>query len=348
MATSAVTTEPTPPVTIHNCPACSHWLPDGTLACPDCQALTYGKYLSELAFSAQQLEQQQKWAEARERWLAALAWLPGDTQQAEGIQKHVAAIDARMRAEEDQRARWTKRLGPFAPIALFLLKAKSFIFLIFKLKFLLGFFAFFGLYWALFGWRFAAGFTGCIFIHEMGHFAAVRRRGLKADLPMFMPGMGAYVRWYGQGVSREDLAAIALAGPLFGLTAALACYAIFWGTHNPLFLILTYTGAWLNLFNLIPVLGLDGAQACYALSTMQRALLAATCVVFFGLTLGPTMSFDNVQWIFLFVALGMGWKTMVRDTPEMPDTRTFVYFQSLLILLGMVVLYTYPLVDQMK
>ncbi len=345
---SAVPNVPSPPQVIHSCPACSHWLPDGTLACPDCRALTYGQYLSQLAFEAQQLEQQQKWNEARAVWQIALTWLPGDTQQAMGIAQHVAQIDARLKAAEDQKAKWSKRLGPFAPVALFLLKIKSFLFLIFKLKFLLSFFAFFAIYWALFGFQFAAGFTVCILIHEMGHYIAVRRRGLKADMPFFLPGMGAYVRWYGQGVSREDLAAIALAGPLFGLTSALACFAIFWGTHLPLFLVLAYTAAWLNLINLIPLLGLDGAQAVYALSQMQRALLSVTCLVFFGLTLGPTLSTDNVQWVFLVVGLALLWKVFTRDVPETGDLKSFAYFQSLVIALGALLVYTYPLVSRIQ
>ena len=55
---------------------------------------------------------------------------------------------------------------------------------------------------------------------------------MKADLPMFIPGMGAYVRWYHEGVSREDIAAIALAGPLFGLTVALGFLAAWIELHS--------------------------------------------------------------------------------------------------------------------
>ena len=258
MPATVLPPEPAPPSVIHNCPNCSHWLPDGTLVCPDCHTLTYGQYLSELASSAQQLELEKQWPQARDRWSSALQWLPADTQQAASIQRHIAQIDGRLKAEEDQKARWTKRLGPFAPVVLFLLKIKSGLFLLFKLKFLFGILGFFGLYWAIFGWKFALGFTACIFIHEMGHFVAVKRRGLKADLPIFFPGLGAYVRWYSMGVSREDLAAIALAGPLFGLAAALICFGIFWKTHAEIWLVLANVGAWINLFNLVPVFGLDG------------------------------------------------------------------------------------------
>ncbi len=344
MSTTAVLPpEPAAPEPIHNCPSCSHWLPEGTLACPDCQTLTYGRHLSDLARTAQQLEVEGKWPEARERWQSTLAWLPENTEQATTIHGHISTINARLHAEDERKAKWTKRLGPFAPVFFFLLKAKSALFLLFKLKFFLGLFGFFALYWALAGWRFALGATLCIFVHEMGHFVAVKRRGLKAELPMFIPGMGAYVKWYAMGVSREDLAAIALAGPTYGLGAAALCAALAFTTHSYVFLIIANFAAWINLFNLTPIMGFDGAQATYALSRVQRILLTATSLLFFGLTLADSNpNRAGTQWVFLIVAAGMGWRCFTNDAPETPHTRTLVMFLSLLLLLGFL-LYLTPL-----
>jgi Zn-dependent protease len=332
--------EPVPPQSIHSCPSCSHWLPEGTLACPDCQTLTYTRYLGEMAGSAHLFEQQGKWKEARDRWQATLRWLPENTEQAASIQQHIAQIDSRLKAEEDRKARWTKRLGPFAPIVLLLFKIKSAIFLLLKFKFLLGILGFFGIYWALFGWRFALGFTACIFIHEMGHFVAVKRRGLKADLPMFLPGLGAYVRWYSMGIPVEQLAAIALAGPLYGLITALVCLAVALAIHSQIFMVLANVGAWVNFINLLPVLGLDGDQATFALGRLQRGLIALTCLIFFGLTLGADMNTARAQWIFLFVGLGMLYRCLTNDLPEKPHTGTMVYFLLLVLALGFVVYLT--------
>jgi Zn-dependent protease len=353
MAASAIQNEPSPiapPMVVNSCPMCSHWLPDGTLACPDCKALTYGKYLSELAFSAQQLEQSQRWAEARARWEQALGWLPSDTQQAASVAQHVAAIDARLKAEEETKAKWTRRLGPLAPVALFLMKAKSLL-LLFKLKFLFSFLLYLGLYWALFGLPFATGFTFSILVHEMGHYIAAKRRGLKVDMPIFLPGFGAYVRWYGAGVPLVDIAGIALAGPLYGLTVALASFALLWATHMPIFLVLAHLGAFWNLFNLLPVVWFDGAHATFALSRLQRGMIAATCLLFFGLTasVGNTDSGligPNTQWMFLIVGAGMVWRCFTHDEPEKGDTRIFAYFQALVIVLGLVMSYTAPLMAQ--
>ncbi len=144
MSTTAILPpEPAAPEPIHSCPSCSHWLPEGTLACPDCQTLTYGRHLSQLAHAAQQLEGEGKWPEARDRWRSTLAWLPEGTEQAETIHGHISQIDTRLNAEAERKNKWTKRLGPFAPVFFFLLKLKSAFFILLKLKFFLGLFAFF-------------------------------------------------------------------------------------------------------------------------------------------------------------------------------------------------------------
>ena len=332
--------EVAPPDVIHSCPSCSHWLPDGTLACPDCQTLTYGQHLSQMAANAQQLEAEQKWLEARELWRSALVWLPEGTRQALSIQQHIASIDQRLKAEDDTKARWTKRLGPLAPIGLFLLKFKSAFFLLFKLKFLLSFFLYFGIYWALFGWKFALGLVLTLFLHEMGHYIAIKRRGLKVDLPVFMPGFGAYVRWYGAGVSREDLAAIALAGPFFGLLAAVGCWGFYAKTHDALWLILANLTAWYNVVNLIPIWILDGAKAMLALSRLQRVLVAITCVVFFVLTSArDPLEISNVSNHYVFLVLGavMGWHALDKSAPEEASSLSLVYFLGVFLMLGMVV-----------
>ena len=318
--------EPIPaPEPVYSCPNCRHWISEGVLACPDCQTLVYAQHLNRIGAAAASAEQEGKLAEAHELWQSALAWMPPDAGQAEQIRQHMTTLTGRQTAESDRTARWKKRLGPLAPIAIGAAKFKSVLFLLFKMKFLLGFVGYFGLYWALFGWKFALGFTLSILIHEMGHYVAVRRRGLKADLPMFLPGLGAYVRWYAQGMRLDQLAAIALAGPVWGMGAALACLGLYFWTQNPLFQALAYTGAWVNLINLIPVLGLDGAQATYALNRLGRGLILASCVVLFALMR---------EGVFLFIGAGMTWRMFTNDAPEENSVGTLTGYLALLIALG--------------
>ena len=324
------------PEPIYNCPLCSHYLPAGTLACPECQAIIYSGHLRDLAMQASAAEKEQHWDEARVLWRKTLDWLPAGTKQTEAVQAKIAALDARTQAQNDFKAKWTKRLGPLAPAFFFLMKAKSFLFLLFKMKFLLSFIGFFGIYWVLLGWKFGLGMTLSILVHEMGHFVAAKRRGLKVDLPVFMPGLGAYVRWYSQGVTLDTMSGIALAGPFFGLLFGMVCAGLAIGMPNssaaPLFEAVVHVTAWLNVLNLIPVLGLDGAQATYALDRTQRWLVLATSLIFFGLL---------QEGMFLFVAIGMAWRIWSGGFAEKPSTKTMVQYVLLLFALGLL-MYRFP------
>jgi len=312
------------PDPIHNCPECSLWLPPMTLACPECHTIVYADYLRGLGQLAMSQEQERAWPQARETWQHMLQWLPAG-EQSQKVAAHLATIDERIQTGEQRTATWKKRLGPLAPVAFFLLKAKTFLFALLKFKFLLSFFAFFGVYWALFGWKFGLGFAVSILIHELGHYIAARRRGLKADLPVFLPGLGAYVRWYSMGISLDSLSSIALAGPFAGLLAAAACAAIYFYTKVEFWSALAHAGAWLNLINLVPVLGLDGAQATHALNRMQRGLILAAAILFFA---------SLHEGVFLFIAAGMAWRLFTGTAPESPSSATMIRYTLLLFLLG--------------
>ena len=313
-----------------NCRDCRADLPAGSLACPSCATLVYGRHVEQISKAARNLEESKlpiQLAEARELWLSALPWLPRGSQQAEWIRQRVLALDTRINATEPPPAqsKWTKRLGPLAPIAVLLAKFKTAFLLIFKLKFLLSFAAFFGVYWAIYGLPFGAGFALSILIHELGHFAAVKRRGFQADLPVFLPGFGAFVRWQGMDISLDIRAEIALAGPLAGLLAAATCMGLYLATQRPVFAALAHAGAWLNLLNLTPVWILDGSKAADALSRLQRGLLLITCIVFFVMT---------HQGALLIVAAGMTYRLFTKDQPAEPSTRTMVFFTTLLFALA--------------
>jgi len=312
------------PDPIHNCPECSLWLPPMTLACPECHTIVYADYLRRLGQLAMSQEQERAWPQARETWQHMLQWLPAG-EQSQKVAAHLATIDERIQTGEQRTATWKKRLGPLAPVAFFLLKAKTFLFALLKFKFLLSFFAFFGVYWALFGWKFGLGFAVSILIHELGHYIAARRRGLKADLPVFLPGLGAYVRWYSMGISLDSLSSIALAGPFAGLLAAAACAGIYFYTKLEFWSALAHAGAWLNLINLVPVLGLDGAQATHALNRMQRGLILAAAILFFA---------SLHEGVFLFIAAGMAWRLFTGTAPESPSSATMIRYTLLLFLLG--------------
>ena len=112
----------------------------------------------------------------------------------------------------------------------------------------------------IFGWRYAVGFVLLLFIHEMGHYVAARRRGLAVGTPTFIPFVGAWVELKTLPHDAETEAYVGFAGPLAGTAAALACYGLARVTGSDLALALAYSGCMLNLFNLLPIAPLDGGR----------------------------------------------------------------------------------------
>lgn len=151
----------------------------------------------------------------------------------------------------------------------FLLLSFKWIGFLFSSKILLaslGFFAsiwFYALFW---GWKFAFVFVILILIHELGHAAFMRFYGVPASLPYFIPGMGAMINMRGRPASQLEESYIALAGPLTGTLASLACYGYGAMTGDQFWIAIAYTGFFLNLFNLFPVLPLDGGRVVGAIS----------------------------------------------------------------------------------
>jgi Zn-dependent protease len=180
-----------------------------------------------------------------------------------------------------------------------------------------------GAYALIWGWQFAVGFVLLLFAHEMGHVIQLKREGVPASAPMFIPFLGAVV-----GMKRmpDDAAAearVGLAGPILGSIACLVPLGLFAATGNHLFQALAFTGFFLNLFNLAPVLPLDGGRAMAALSPWMW-------LVGFGLLLGVGIAFPN-PIIILILVLG-GYETFRRfknraDTSYYrtpPRTRLFI------------------------
>ena len=314
-----------------SCPRCSAPLEPGALACGQCHTLVHAQDLERLAAEAKALEAQSDPRAAQQRWLEALALLPPESTQADWIRRHARQLAIAAPALPPPRNQWIKKLGPLAPFVLALAKGKALLALL-NLKFLLSLAAFVGVYSGLFGARFGIGFAALILIHEMGHFVDVKRRGLPADMPVFLPGLGAYVRWQALGVTAETRAAVSLAGPLAGWLASAGCLFLWWQTGSPIWAALARASAWLNALNLIPVWVLDGGQAARALDQSGRIAVLTTALAMW-LLLG--------QGIFLLVAIGAGYRLFTKDLPPQPSMWITIYFCALMVSLGMV-LYLLP------
>jgi Zn-dependent protease len=132
----------------------------------------------------------------------------------------------------------------------------------------------------IWGWRFAVGFVLLLLVHEMGHVLELRRQGVPASAPLFIPFLGAVVgmKQMPHNVWRE--AQVALAGPILGSAGAAVVWAAGEALDSDLLVALAFTGFFLNLFNLLPVSPLDGGRAVAAL---HPALWAVGLLLLLGL-----------------------------------------------------------------
>jgi Zn-dependent protease len=214
---------------------------------------------------------------AIQTWQTILNLLPPEAPERQGVQREIDRLSARLNPKPGFD--WRKRLGPFGVVLAFLAKFKTVaLVLLTKGKFLISILAFVGLYWAMFGWWFAVGFFASIFMHEMGHYLVVRSYGFKAEMPMFIPFFGAYVRWSGATVDPGVRANISLAGPLFGFLSGLIAFGLYLVTGQRACLAVAQIAGWLNLLNLIPIGMFDGGKAMDVISNGQRAAILALSV----------------------------------------------------------------------
>lgn len=123
-----------------------------------------------------------------------------------------------------------------------------------------------GVYATQWGLPFATGFVLLIFVHELGHWIVIRREGLPAGAPVFIPFVGALISLKGRPRDAGVEARVALGGPVLGSLGAWAVMAAGLLADVPMLVGLGHVGAWLNLFNLLPVAPLDGGRAAGAFS----------------------------------------------------------------------------------
>ena len=213
---------------IPNCDGCGAELASGLLYCPACHRLVHTDRLKILAEAAESAERGEDLAAALAAWREALSLLPTGTRQYTVITERIASLGRRVdarpsrstvvgsdpfalpstsatpstAADESAKAGWSARtttgvLGTLALAAwkfkfvtfLILGKAKLLLLGLTKMSTFLSMFAMVGVYWTRFGFWFALGLVLSIYVHEMGHVAALARYGVAASAPC------SYLAW---------------------------------------------------------------------------------------------------------------------------------------------------------
>lgn len=308
------------------CRDCGTELAATLRACPACGALVFADELKRLALAAEAATAP---VEALELWRQAHALLPpGSRQQALIAEKITALVPAAERAAEPGagKSAWGKVAVGTGVVAAALLKFKFVILFVLtkgkllllgltKMSTLFSMLLSFGVYWAAWGWKFAAGLVLSIYVHEMGHVAMLSRLGIRASAPMFIPGLGAVVRLRQALHSAREDARVGLAGPLWGLGAALAAWGLSVALHSPLLAAVAKVGAWINLFNLTPVWQLDGARGWRAFSRRQRWIALAVVIAALFASTGHAHGVLFLVFVFSLIQL------FSSEAPAEPDSR---------------------------
>jgi Zn-dependent protease len=285
--------------------------------------------LEDLAQRARAAWRIGKFAEERELWTQSLSLLPEDTVQHRSIQARIEELDKQAAAATPSSGGWKKASMGAGPALLLLLSKGKFLLLgLTKIGTLLTMLASLGVYWSMYGWALAVGIVVSIYIHEMGHVAAIRGYGLPASAPMFIPGLGAFIQLRGVRLPPIPDARVGLAGPVWGLGAALAALGIYFVTHLRIWGVIANFGAVINLFNLIPVWQLDGSRGLHSLTRMQRGVVLTTAGVLWLITSNPML---------LLIALVCTYRMFTKDWETEPDNQGLALYAGLLVALSTVV-----------
>jgi Zn-dependent protease len=307
---------------VSRCAHCGTELPVDALSCPVCGTLVHAERLKELAATAERQSAAGELAEASASWRLALERLPEGSQQHAIVSGRIAELAKRVEAKgpaaPDQRPWYRRGAAAVVALALFALGKLKFLLLgLGKASTFFSMFAFFGVYWTAFGWPLALGLVVSIYIHEMGHVWELRRNGIPASAPLFIPGLGALVLLKKHVDDPRVDARIGLAGPVWGLAAGLMAYAIFVATGQPIWGAIAHLTGFINLFNLIPVWQLDGSRGFHALSRWQRWGVVATIALAYYVT--------DDRMLLLVGAVAV-WRALERPANEEGDTYAFATF----------------------
>jgi len=157
----------------------------------------------------------------------------------------------------------------------------------------------------------------------MGHVWALTRLGLRASMPMFIPGFGAFISLYDSPANESQDARIGLAGPIWGCAAGIAFLIPMFLSPEPVWAAIARATASINLFNLTPIWMLDGGRGFRALNRNQRIWILGLSVVLLFLT---------GEGMFFLIILGAIYRIFwSKDFSPKPDPVAFFQFAALLM-----------------
>lgn len=143
----------------------------------------------------------------------------------------------------------------------------------------------------LFSFQFALALIACLVFHEYGHIKAMKHFGMKTKGIYLIPFMGGLALSDEKINTRWQDVVISIMGPSFGLIMSIVALMAYWLTGEAFFAGLAAFNALLNLFNLLPILPLDGGHILKSISfSMNSTMGLAACIA--GAAIGVYLSYS--------------------------------------------------------
>ena len=165
-----------------------------------------------------------------------------------------------------------------------------------------------------FSLQFALALIACLVVHEYGHIRAMKHFGMQTKGIYLIPFLGGLALSDEKINTRWQDVVISLMGPVFGLGMSVLCLIAYWITGEAFFAGLSAFNALLNLFNLLPILPLDGGHVLKSIAFSMNSLVglllcaaAAGAGIFISYSLG--LALLGFLLIVGCVEIGFEWRS---------------------------------------
>ncbi|CCQ10417.1 Zn-dependent protease [Pseudoalteromonas luteoviolacea B = ATCC 29581] len=192
----------------------------------------------------------------------------------------------------------------------------------------------------LFSWQFALMLVLCLIVHEYGHVRAMQYFGIKTKGIYLIPFVGGLAVSDDKITTRWQDVVISVMGPAFGLITSLLGVILYYATEKEIFAGVAVLSALINLFNLLPMLPLDGGHVLKSVSFSSRSWVGlSVCLagVVFGLWISYTFGLTLLV-LFLFLGtLEIVFEWRMRNTSHLLPLDTYGQVVSTILYLLVVV-----------
>jgi Zn-dependent protease len=173
--------------------------------------------------------------------------------------------------------------------------------------------------WGMQSWLWGAAAVAGVFVHEFGHLLVINWAGSGPSRIRIIPFFGGAASMERPPDTELKGVLIALAGPVFGLLAALPFFALAAWLGDPAWLIGAFVIAGFNLLNLAPAPPLDGSKALGPVLAKIHPLLERAVLLVIGVG-AAVWTFTHGSWLVgLFIGLSVF--ASLRSVQLRPDAK---------------------------